>query len=330
MKFFSINIDKKGVHVHFHHKLFLFLIIILLLTLSLAGFFLYQYLSVNYFDSSVSKNELQDLAPLSPPVDIQRQIQQIRLLVDKQASSAGTIQVGKTQIATAEVVLRVPILMYHYVEYVKDKNDKTRISLNTPPEVLEQEIKTLSDAGYTFMTTGELADCLEGKVQLPPKPVVLTFDDGYRDFYTYAYPILKKYHAKATQYVISGFLGQSNHLLVSQLQEIAKDGLVEIGAHTVRHMWLKGLPLKVVSSEVFQSRVALEQLIKKPVISFAYPFGAFDNQTIEIVKAAGFRTSVSTLPGVEQTQINKFFLFRLRPGGRVGQRLLNLLNQKTY
>jgi len=298
---------------------------LLMVVISVSGFFLYKYYLANYYDSSVSKKELEDLTPVIPPTDIQQQLQQIKQLENKQASISGTLQ-----IATVSAVLRVPILMYHYVEYVKDKNDKTRISLNTTPDVLDAEIKTLRDARYTFMTTAELADVLDGKSKLPPKPVVLTFDDGYRDFYTDAYPILKKYHAKATQYVIAGFLDRSNHLLISQLQEIAKDGLVEIGAHTVHHVWLRGASLKTVGAEVFQSRIVLEHLIQKPIVSFAYPFGAFDEQAIHVVGVAGFKTATSTLPGTEQTRINKLFLFRLRPGGRIGQALLNLLNQQTF
>lgn len=223
--------------------------------------------------------------------------------------------------------IHVPILMYHYVEYVQDQGDKTRISLNTTPYTLEQEIKTLSEAGYAFLTTSELVDVFDGKKTLPQKPILLTFDDGYRDFYTDVYPILKKYNVKATQYVIAGFMDRQNHLLTSQLKEIANDGLVEIGAHTVNHLWLKGLASKVVNDEVFQSKEILEKIINKPVTSFAYPFGAFDLQAIKVVEAAGFTTSTSTIPGIDQTPTNKFFLYRLRPGGRMGEALLNWLNQ---
>lgn len=140
-------------------------------------------------------------------------------------------------------------------------------------------------------------------------------------------PILKKYHAKATQYVISGFLNNSNHLTTAQLQEIVQDGLVEIGAHTVHHVWLKGLSLKKVSTEVFQSKVTLGKLIGKPVTSFAYPYGAFDEQATQLVKESGFGSAVSTIPGVDQKQEYRLFLYRLRPGGRVGQSLLDWLDQ---
>lgn len=323
MNAFNIERNKQGVHIHITHKtLFFFVSFLMLLILVPSVLFGYQYYKANYYDSSTAKNELEDLTPPSVPSDIKNKLKQIDVINNRHSLS---MTIHDASVASE---LQVPILMYHYIEYVKNQHDTIRISLNTTPYTLEEEIKTLIGAGYTFMTNSELADCLDGKASLPQKPILLTFDDGYRDFYTDAYPILKKYHVKATQYVISGFLNFPNHLLISQLQEIANDNLVEIGAHTVHHIALKGQPLKTVSSEVFQSRETLEQIIHKPVISFAYPFGSFDDQAIQVVKDAGFRTTVSTLPGIKQTQINRFFLFRLRPGGRIGQNLLLWLQQQ--
>lgn len=222
--------------------------------------------------------------------------------------------------------LRVPILMFHYVEYVKDKGDTIRQSLDTTPYTFEEEIKTLVDAGYTFMTNSELADALDAKISLPPKPILLTFDDGYRDFYTDAYPVLKKYNVKATEYVITGFIGYPNNMTAEEIQEIATDGLVEIGAHTVDHANLKGMSEKRLVYEVEESKKTLEHLTGKPVVSFAYPYGAFDVPAIQEVAGAGFTSAVSTIPGADQLQIQRFFLYRLRSGGRTGKNLLSWLD----
>jgi peptidoglycan/xylan/chitin deacetylase (PgdA/CDA1 family) len=226
-------------------------------------------------------------------------------------------------------MVRVPILMYHYVEYVKDKGDTIRQSLSLTPYTFEQEVKTLLDAGYTFMTNAELADALSAKIPLPSKPIVLTFDDGYRDFYTDVYPILKKYHAKATAYIITGFLGYPNNMSAAQVKEIAYDGLVEIGAHTVHHAWLKGMQQKELVYEVTQSQKTLEDLIGKPVVSFAYPYGVFDVPAIQAIAASGFTSAVSTIPGADQYQSHRFFLYRLRPGGKTGESLLSWLSSVT-
>lgn len=226
--------------------------------------------------------------------------------------------------------LRLPILMYHYVEIVADKRDTMRKSLDILPTVFDAQIKTLQNAGYTFLTASQIPDILDGKLALPQKPIVLTFDDGYRDFYTDAYPVLKKYHVPATAYVVPGFLDKPNYLFKTQLDEINRDGLVEIAAHTVHHAYLKGMNLEKAKKEIVDSKNELEAEIGKPVVSFAYPYGAFDLKIADLVKQAGFTNAVSTLPGVELDGKNTFFLFRLRPGNRTGKTLLTYLEQMTY
>ncbi len=232
--------------------------------------------------------------------------------------------------ASPSATFRVPILLYHYVEYVRDRKDTIRQSLSINSYVFEKQLQTLQDAGYTFMTTGQLSGVLDGKTSLPEKPVILTFDDGYRDFYTDAYPLLKKYNAHATAYIVPGFLNALNYMDKDQLEEIARDGLVEIGAHTVHHVYLKNAPLSRVEYEALESKKLLEDELHIPIVSFAYPYGAFDKQAIEVVKTANFKTAVSTVPGIEASQANRFFLFRIRPGGRTGDYLLRFLEQTAF
>ena len=223
--------------------------------------------------------------------------------------------------------VRVPILLYHYVENVSDKRDTMRVSLNIPPHIFASQVQTLKNADFTFMTVGQLGKVLDGKMNLPNKPVILTFDDGYRDFYTDVFPILKKHNVKATQYIISGVIGKPNYMFGSQIKEIMKSGLVEIGAHTVHHTALAGkLPL-VVQYEVKKSKTDLERNYKIKIVSFAYPNGEFDEQAISVVKNAGFETAVSTVAGINQSQSNRYFLYRLRPGFKVGEELLQHLEQ---
>ncbi len=221
----------------------------------------------------------------------------------------------------------IPILMYHYVEHVKDPGDKIRISLNTLPEVLDKQLDTLVKANYNFITASDLADILDGIKPAPPKPVILTFDDGYRDFYTDAFPILKKYGIKSVNYVVAGFLNKPNNLTVDQLKEISQSGLVEIGAHTVSHLALKGIGSKQLTAEVSSSRLQLEQVLGLSVTAFAYPYGSFDLNAIGAVKQAGFRTSVSTVAGSSASNSVRFFIYRLRPGARTGQSLIDLLEK---
>lgn len=224
----------------------------------------------------------------------------------------------------------VPILLYHYVEYVKDPGDTIRKSLNIIPAVFEQEVKTLQERGYTFLTPKDLADILDGKKELPERPVILSFDDGYRDFYTDVFPILKKYNVRAVAYIVPNFLNKPNNMDVWQLKEIVKSDLVEIGAHTMNHAYLVGLPKKRVEYEVGESKKFLEKTLGIQVVSFAYPYGAFDNQAINVVKDAGFKTAVTTIHGNLVANTNRYFIYRLRPGARVGESLIKLIEQKSF
>lgn len=228
------------------------------------------------------------------------------------------------------ITLRVPILIYHYVEYIQDPKDTIRASLNIQPYIFESQIKTLKDAGYDFLTMEEVAQALDDKKKIASTSVVITFDDGYRDFYTDVFPILKKYNAKVTAYIVPGFLDHPNFMYSKELEEISKSGLVEIGAHTMHHVWLRGMEQGRAQYEIKESKAILEAAFKRKVTAFAYPYGAFDDQAVSLVKDAGFLTAVSTVPGVQVKHANKLYMFRVRPGQRTGQTLLNWLQQETY
>lgn len=243
-------------------------------------------------------------------------------------SPAAQIPVSPTPTLTPLKSMLAPVLVYHYVEYVKDEKDTIRKSLNTPPYLFIKQIETLKSSGYTFITASELMDVLDGKIELQQKPALITFDDGYRDFYTDVFPILKKNNIKATAYIVSGFLDKPNYMFTWQLKQIATSGLVEIGAHTVHHYSLGGLNPVLIQYEIEESKKELEKLINAPVVAFAYPDGSFDNQVIKIVREAGFKSAVTTMHGFEVSGENKFFLHRIHPGDKTGNSLLNFLKQK--
>jgi peptidoglycan/xylan/chitin deacetylase (PgdA/CDA1 family) len=232
--------------------------------------------------------------------------------------------------ATPSASVRVPILMYHYVEYIQNKNDHLRVALNINPDVFEKQVKTLKDAQYTFLTAKDLGEILDGKRSLPEKPILLTFDDGHWDFASVVLPILKKYQVKATQYVIPGFTGGSDFMTKNQVWSIVTSGLVDVGVHTVHHISLAGQPFSVVQYEIAESKQMLEDTYHIHVVSFAYPNGSFDTQAADVVRLNGFTTGVSTIPGIMQSNSNRFFLYRLRPGQRAGEELLNWLNQNQF
>jgi peptidoglycan/xylan/chitin deacetylase (PgdA/CDA1 family) len=228
---------------------------------------------------------------------------------------------------TFSATFRIPILVYHYVEIVTDKKDTIRKSLATPPGVLDKQIQSLQDAGYTFLTPADVGDMLDGKKPIPQKAVILSFDDGYRDLYTDVLPILQKHHVKAVAYIVPGFLDKLNYLYSWQLQDIFHTGLVEIGAHTIHHMYLRGASPTVAANEIITSKKMLEEKLHTPIVSFAYPYGAFDNQSIDLVKTAGFTTAVSTIGGNTVNELNRFFLFRIHPGYDYGPSFISLIER---
>lgn len=247
-----------------------------------------------------------------------------------QVGEAPTKRVMQSKMLDVQPVLptsniHIPILVYHYVEFVKDPKDSVRRSLDIIPPIFEMQIKTLKEAGYNFITASELGQYLDGKKQLPQRPVILTFDDGYGDFYTDVFPLLKKYNVVATEYVISGVLDTPNYMTTEQVREIAQSGLVEIGAHTIHHRNLKAIPIEEAKTEIEKSREDLENLLGIKVVSFAYPYGGFNEELAAIVKKVGYTTAVTTKGGVIANQENRYTLFRIHPGNALGEALLHEL-----
>jgi len=293
---------KKIEAVTFKHKLALVCAVI---ALSYAFYLNFPYyLFATHFKVQETRKNLQEVVP--------REVSAAHPVASKSAS------------------FNIPILMYHYVEYVKDRRDRIRQSLDIEPIIFEAQIKTLVDDKFTFLTMAEVGEILNGKKVLPKKPVALTFDDGYRDFFTDAYPVLKKYHVKGTAYVVPGFFDQPNYMLTSQIKILAKDQNIELGAHTMHHVYLKDMSAIFAEREILQSKYRLEDLIHKPVVSFAYPYGAIDNQAIELVRKAGFSSAVSTIGGIKIAENNRYFLYRLRSGNMIGQTLLNFISNPPF
>ena len=223
--------------------------------------------------------------------------------------------------------IHVPILLYHYVEINKDLGDTIRHSLTVSPYWFKEQAKYLVENNYTTITIEDLAYALEGRKDLPLKPVILTFDDGYRDFYTDVYPILKKYNLKATNFVFPNVLDKKNNMDTWMVKEISNSGLVTIGSHTLSHAYLSKLQQSLAQKEIFESKIVLEQIIEKPVNVFAYPYGAFDKAAVELVQKAGFVAAVSTIKGNNQSLNSLFNLSRIRVGNFAGEQFKKLLEE---
>ncbi len=205
---------------------------------------------------------------------------------------------------------RVPILTYHYIGGNPNPADRKRGALSVTPDMFELQMEYLVKEGYTTISLDTLAAVMSGKVGMPGKPVVLSFDDGYIDFYVNAYPILKKYHLNATMFIPTGLMGQPSYMTWEQIQEIDRDGLVLFQAHSVTHRDLTTLPGKELRSELTESKLTLEQRLGKKVNWMAYPYGKFTANIADESRKAGYVGAVSTLDGVYHSVDNLFALKR--------------------
>jgi len=216
--------------------------------------------------------------------------------------------------ASVSATLKIPIIMYHYVEHIKDVEDLVKKRLDINPDLFEGHLKALKEASYKTYFVREIPDILEGKIEYSSHSAVLTFDDGYEDFYTVVFPLLKKYQMKATIYIIVDFIGRRGFMNEKEIKEVLDSGLVELGSHTLDHLYLKLTPETVARKQIFESKKVLEEKFKVKVETFAYPYGAFSEKTIDLVKEAGYKAAVSVIPSMIQSKENLFYLSRIRPG----------------
>ncbi|MCL5779504.1 MAG: polysaccharide deacetylase family protein [Firmicutes bacterium] len=218
----------------------------------------------------------------------------------------------------------IPILMYHKVNPDPSTGG---LGLRVPPDKFEWQMKYLRKNGYETVSLEDVVDHFEKGKHLPDKPIVITFDDGYKDNYRFAYPIMKKYGYTGTIFVVSKAIGNTNFFDVEkklqpenkimdwhEIRELAEAGFT-IGAHTVDHPHLAEVPPEVARHQIEESKRALEHGLKKPVEFFAYPYGSYNDTVADLVKQAGYRAAVTTELGLAKADSNPFKLRRIRVTG---------------
>jgi peptidoglycan/xylan/chitin deacetylase (PgdA/CDA1 family) len=220
------------------------------------------------------------------------------------------------------------ILMYHMVSEHRQgaKFNKLRV----PPAQFERQVAYLAENGWTFAHVSDL------KNALPDKTVVLTFDDGYRDNLEFAHPILDRYNAKATLYLVedrfdrdwstakkahhdSGELMQEPKLTDAEVEAMLASGVWELGAHTLTHANLPATEPEQRADEVIEGRTALQQKFNQSIPSFAYPFGIYDTEDVRLAEKAGYDFAVTTEEGIDPLPYAKpLELRRIKVSGKEG------------
>jgi peptidoglycan/xylan/chitin deacetylase (PgdA/CDA1 family) len=227
-------------------------------------------------------------------------------------------------IAKARTVdeVRVPILMYHSVSDNLFGKSHPYFQINTTPKTFAKQMQYLRDSGYATVTLEDLAGGML-RERKNEKLIAITFDDGYRDFYTDAFPVLSRLGLSATMFLTSGRIQDRpaqyegvEYLSWSDVREMHSSG-IQFGSHTVTHPELRTLSRNEIDHELRRSKEVIEERLGAGVTSFAYPyrFPEEDDQFIrdvrEILESLAYRAAVTTILGTATLECDRFLLPRL-------------------
>ncbi len=193
--------------------------------------------------------------------------------------------------------LHIPILTYHYIANNPNPKDKARDNLSVPPDKFEAQMLYLSQNGYTPITLDTLYGIFNGQASVAGKPIVLTFDDGYIDFYTNAFPVLRRFGFHAVSFIPTGLIGGGYYMNWNQIKEIASSGLVTFEGHTVNHVNLPSLSYAAVLKELTDSKNILRSQTGYPVNFVAYPNGSTNGSIQAAARQAGYVGGLGTWYG---------------------------------
>ncbi len=224
---------------------------------------------------------------------------------------------------------RVPVLMYHYVSDPPRGADSVRRDLSVTGPDFEVQLRYLANEGYHAVRLSDLVTYLQCGTTLPAKPIVLSFDDGYKDAYTVAFPLLKKYGFTGTFFIFSKPIDEENRDYLSWRDvELMSAAGMEFGSHSYSHPDLRGKPADFLTREIVSSKAAIEAHIQQPVRLFCYPSGGYDRKVVAAVRDAGYWAAVTTQQGIDHPSAALFQLTRIRVrGGEVLEQFDAALNR---
>jgi peptidoglycan/xylan/chitin deacetylase (PgdA/CDA1 family) len=206
----------------------------------------------------------------------------------------------------------IPILTYHRFA------ENCSSPLCMPAKTFERQMRYLKENGYHVITAEDLVAFLEYRQGLPQKSVLITMDDGYRSVYNIAYPILKKYGFKATLFIYTSFVGVSKMAITwDQLKEMQTNGFT-IGSHTIYHSDLTNPKegeseqehIARLKEELNGSKKIIDRKLGQDTYFLAYPFGYYDQRSIQMAKEAGYKLAMSVKRGGNPFYANPFALRR--------------------
>jgi peptidoglycan/xylan/chitin deacetylase (PgdA/CDA1 family) len=214
---------------------------------------------------------------------------------------------------------QAPILMYHQVKPDARYVNRLAVSVDT----FRRQMSFLKRYGYNVVTLERLVDFISAGKRIPHNTVVVTFDDGYLNNYTHAFPVLKEYGIPATIFIITDEVGraQGDRLSWDQIREMSSSGLISFGSHAMGPEPLVNIASRdEIKRQIFESKRIIEGRLGQPVKFFSYPEGKFNPFIRQTVIDAGYRGAVTTFLGSYHPNNDLFALKRLR----VSERCANL------
>lgn len=199
----------------------------------------------------------------------------------------------------------VPILMYHSIESINPPHPN---SVN--PEAFAKQMDFIQSGGYKVLSFDELIQSIENN-QLPRHSVVVTFDDGYANNYSVAFPLLKEKKIPAMIFITPEQIGQPGYLTWDQIKEMERSG-ISFGSHTVNHTYLPDASPDEQKKQIVESKILIEKALGHPIDYFAYPSGGFTEAVKEMLKAAGYRAACTTNRGYHRDNKDLYELKRIR------------------
>ncbi len=207
----------------------------------------------------------------------------------------------------------VPILLYHRIEIVSPEADPSRLSIS--PKMFETQMRYLHKERYQCLSLNELLLLKAQKQPLAKKSFVLTFDDGYKDNFSNAYPIIKKYGFSATIFLVVDCLGQESNwqgatgkmaaplMNWTEILEMQENGIT-FGSHTHSHARLPLLSTAEIVYEVQNSKRVLEKNLGREITLFSYPYEALDERSVPIVKDSGYLGACGFSVTIKESNFN--------------------------
>jgi len=186
---------------------------------------------------------------------------------------------------------QIPVLVYHRVGYTKD-------NFTVTPERFATDLQTLQQYGYCTISLEQMQSFLDDRtIEMPDKPILITFDDGYRDNFDNAYPVLKQHGMIASFFIITDKLWTEDRLNPERIVEMAEGGM-SFGSHTVSHRRLGDLTWAEIHDELVISKDVLESVLGRAVSAIAYPQGSYNDNVITIAQNLGYTIGFTVREGV--------------------------------